>query len=138
VDLSDVLEEAEQIQILTTLSRLTTSGTLTWASDGAYASVTSGGNHRYTLSAVDRDGEPPYQLTIERRERREGSRTIGYRTIGVIVMRQTSDEKSNAEVNSLLRQLYESAFRQSRRKISNISDVIDELSGIERGDIPPF
>ena len=53
-------------------------------------------------------------------------------------MRPSFDPKSNDEINSGLRELYEDAYRKSRRNVSKIDEVLNELDGVERGDIAPF
>jgi hypothetical protein len=135
VDLSDVLEAAEQLKILNTLGRLTVHGTISWRPDGADGSVTEVGTHRYQLSSVDGDGLPPYRLSVYRKQR-TGQPT--YLIVAQVVMRTSTDPKSNAEINGTLRELYEDAYRKSRRKASKIDEFMNELEEAERGDIAPF
>lgn len=137
MDLSDVLDDAEQLRIVNTLGRLTVSDKIAWQPVGKDVSLTALGSHRYELSSQDNDGEPPYSLTIFRKEKVD-QQAIGHRIIATILMRPSFDPKSNDEINSGLRELYEDAYRKSRRNVSKIDEVLNELDGVERGDLPPF
>ena len=69
MDLSDVLDDAEQLRIVNTLGRLTVSDKIAWQAVGKDVSLTTLGSHRYELSSQDDDGEPPYSLTIFRKRK---------------------------------------------------------------------
>ena len=136
MDLSDVLEHSEQLKIVNTLGRLTASDRITWRPDGSDVSVTELANHSYRLFSVDADGEAPYGLTVSRREK--VGPTVSYKPVAEIVMHPASDPKANAEINASLRDLYEDAYRKSRRDALKIDEFLEELDGVERGDLPPF
>ena len=53
-------------------------------------------------------------------------------------MRLADDPAYSDEINTALRELYEDAFRKSRRQASKIDKILNELDAVERGDIAPF
>lgn len=139
MELADVLDVPEQLQILESLTRLTASGTLSWGAGNGDTSVATAGDHRYRLSSVDKDGEPPYRLSIERRMRiRPESKAFHFELVASIVMRGVGGPNSDQKVNALMRNLFESAYRQSRRKSIKFEEILRDLSDVESGKAPPF
>jgi hypothetical protein len=132
VDLSDVLDNAEQLKVVKFLDRLTQSDKIAWQPNGQEASITDYGSHVYRLDSLDGDGVPPYRLSVRRKV--QTGQQINQAEIAQVVMRTTGDPKADVEINRALRELYELAYRKSRRKVSRIDDFLNELDELGRGD----
>jgi hypothetical protein len=128
----DAIDESERIRVVELLLRFTKDGRVSWRiGDYHDKSELTLGRHFYELASEDQDGYPPYRLSVTEVGKQHFTRSPFY-----AAMKPSDEEGANQELNELLRELYEIAYRQSRRDESKVDDILSELEEIDRE--PPF
>lgn len=131
----ETLNEEEKIQIVQTLLRLTRDKRISWmkrkgAQSGFRLTL---GSHVYVLFSRDDDNVAPFTLEIYT----EGNEDVFGPDFTINTLPSDSPFYSPT-VNEDLAELYRLAYVEVNRPAETIRNLLEELEGVERGDLPPF
>ena len=128
------LSHEEQVNLLKTLHRLTLGGKIEWSrppnalrSDRRIAR-TPDGKFAFSVQSVDRDSEPPYELSIYRFTSPTSSVELAS------IAMEPRDEGGNDEINSLVAELYEKAHQRQASEEKIVKELFNTLNQTERDE----
>lgn len=123
----NLLTFEEELNILKMLRQLTEAGKIEWlrgennVRPDRRTTATPDRSFGFVIQSFDQDGERPYELIV--------LRSLGGRTKAIADIKMVAaDEGGNAEINSLLEDLYEKAHQRQPSEEVLVKDLFDTLN----------